>query len=100
MIVEYVRYETLEADAFLKAYNEARTALDASPNCLAYELSRCTEEPSSFVLRIEWDSLEGHMKGFRGGPHFAGFLAAVRPHISEIREMRHYELTSVVDRKR
>jgi quinol monooxygenase YgiN len=99
MIVEYVRYETRDADAFMAAYGEARTSLDASPNCLAYELARCTEDPSSFVLRIEWDSLEGHLKGFRGGPQFPGFLAAIRPYISEIKEMRHYELTSVVARK-
>lgn len=100
MIVEYIRYEIQDADPFLEAYGEARSSLDASPNCLAYELARCTEDPSSFVLRIEWDSLEGHLQGFRAGPHFAGFLAAVRPYISQIREMRHYELTSVVARKR
>ena len=99
MIIEYLRYEIPEAEPFLEAYEKARAALDASSNCLAYELARCTEDPTSFVLRIEWDSVEGHLQGFRGGPHFAGFLAAVRPYISQIREMRHYELTPIVDRK-
>jgi quinol monooxygenase YgiN len=99
MIVEYIRYEINDAAAFTSAYEQARGALDASPNCLAYELSRCTEEPTSFILRIEWDSSEGHLQGFRKSAHFLPFLAAVKPFIENIREMRHYEITSVASRK-
>ena len=99
MIVEYIRYEIADAEPFLLGYETARAALDASPQCLAYELSRCTEEPTSFILRIEWVSLEGHLQGFRQSPEFAAFLGAVRPFIASIREMRHYALTSVVARK-
>jgi quinol monooxygenase YgiN len=96
MIVEYIRYEVADADALIRAYEEARASLDASPHCLSYELTRSTDEPSCFVLRIEWDSADGHMKGFRTSKEFGPFLAAVKPFIPEIKEMRHYELTSVV----
>lgn len=99
MIVEYIRYETPDAEAFLSGYSVARGALDASRHCLAYELSRCTEEPASFILRIEWDSAEGHLQGFRKSPEFAQFLTAVRPFIANIREMRHYAVTTIARRK-
>jgi quinol monooxygenase YgiN len=99
MVIEYIRYEVTDADALVLAYQEASNALDASPHCLSYELSRCTEEPSWFLLRIEWDSTEGHLQGFRKSPEFARFLQAVRPFLSQIREMRHYERTVVVSRK-
>jgi quinol monooxygenase YgiN len=99
MIVEYIRYEVANADAFQQAYQAARSALDTSPHCLAYELARCTEDPSSFILRIEWDSADGHLQGFRKSPEFSVFLAAVRPFLGDIREMRHYEVTSIVARK-
>ena len=99
MIVEYIRYEISDPEPFLLGYESARAALDASPHCVAYELSRCTEEPTSFILRIEWDSTEGHLDGFRKSREFATFLAAVRPFIGNIREMRHYALTSIVARK-
>ncbi len=99
MIVEYIRYEITDPEPFLLGYESARAALDTSPHCLAYELSRCTEEPTSFILRIEWDSAEGHLEGFRKSPEFAGFLHAVRPFIENIREMRHYALTSIAGRK-
>jgi len=98
MIVEYIRYEIpLERQkAFVDAYADAATELRASRHCLRYEVSQCVEEPSSFVVRIEWDSLEGHMKGFRVEPEFPPFFAKVKPFFEQIREMRHYAVSGVV----
>lgn len=101
MIVEYVRYTVDEAraEAFEAAYAQASASMDASPHCLGYELSRCVETPESYVLRIEWDSAEGHMQGFRRGPEFGAFFAAIRPYVGDIAEMRHYAPTAVGARK-
>jgi quinol monooxygenase YgiN len=101
MIVEYIRYLIAEADweTFEGAYRLAQDALTRSPHCLAYELSHCVEDRGSYVLRVEWDSAEGHLKGFRSSPKFREFLANVRPFIGAIAEMRHYEITSVCLRK-
>lgn len=101
MIVEYIRY-TLEPDAcaaFERDYARAALVLDASKHCLAYELSRCVDEPHRYLLRIEWDSAEGHLQGFRGSPEFREFLAAIRGYIGAIEEMRHYAPTAVVGAK-
>lgn len=109
MIVEYIRYKLSErasesgenaAGSFEAAYRAAAFSLDASPHCLGYELSCCVEEQDWYILRIEWDSVEGHLAGFRRAPEFAPFFAAVKPYISQIEEMRHYTLTSVVSSKR
>lgn len=95
MINEYIRYRIApeRVDAFFTAYEGAQASLRASPHCLGYELSRCTEEPQSFILKIQWDSAEGHLGGFRKSHHFAPFLQAVRPFVGDIEEMRHYEIT-------
>jgi hemoglobin len=56
---------------------------------------RGTEErATAYTVRIEWDSADGHLRGFRGSPQFAGFFAAVRPYVDRIEEMRHYEVKS------
>jgi len=97
MIVEYIRY-TIPPERsaeFESAYAQAQASLDAAPQCLSYELSRCTEEPSSYVLRIEWESAEAHLQGFRKGPQFPAFFAAIKPFVSDIAEMRHYAITAV-----
>ena len=97
MIVEYVRY-TIENERqreFENAYERAEKPLKASPHCMQYELSHCVEEPKNYILRIEWDSENGHLKGFRTSPEFQSFFEAVRPFFNDIEEMHHYEVTQV-----
>jgi quinol monooxygenase YgiN/mannose-6-phosphate isomerase-like protein (cupin superfamily) len=94
MIVEYIRYALPDEGrraGFEEAYAGAADALRASPHCESFELSRCAEDPSQYVLRIEWDSAEGHMQGFRRSDEFRRFFASVRPYVGDIAEMRHYE---------
>jgi quinol monooxygenase YgiN len=97
MIVEYTRYRIDEqrGSTFEKAYKKAVESLAASRHCLAYEFSHCTEDPNHYVLRIEWDSEEGHLKGFRTSPEFRSFFSSVQPYIKDIEEMRHYQVLTV-----
>ena len=94
MVVEYIRYtiDTPRQPAFEAAYARARGALEASEHCLRFELARASEDPASYVVRIEWDSLEGHLTGFRSSPQFRVFFEAVGPYVHDIQEMRDYEL--------
>ncbi|GAA2059866.1 hypothetical protein GCM10009839_82970 [Catenulispora yoronensis] len=97
MIVEYIRYRvpTDRAPEFEASYARAATSLAAAPQCVDYELSRCTDEPESYILRITWSSAKDHLEGFRGGEHFAPFFAEIKPFVGDIEEMRHYEKTPV-----
>ncbi|MHA6762661.1 group II truncated hemoglobin [Streptacidiphilus sp. PAMC 29251] len=106
MITEYIRYRIpakteVEAgaesgpEAFEAAYARAAASLAAAPQCVEYELTRCVDEPEHYVLRIVWTSAADHTAGFRGGPHFRAFFAAIKPYVSDIEEMRHYAHTAV-----
>lgn len=102
MIVEYTRYKidekrrgTFEAD-----YGRAVASLEESTHCLAYELSHCTEDPDYYVLRIEWDPEEGHLKGFRSSPEFKTFFEAVQPYVKDIEEMRRYAVISAAGKRK
>jgi quinol monooxygenase YgiN len=99
VIVEYIRYSIDEgrAEAFAEAYRRASEALRASEHCERYEVSRCSEDPTQHVVRIEWDSEEGHLSGFRQSPEFRSFFEAVGPFVNNIEEMRHYEVTLASD---
>jgi quinol monooxygenase YgiN len=101
MTVEYIRYELAahQPEELVRAYAIAGDALRAAPECLAFELAQCEEAPRSFILRIEWKSTAEHLQGFRKGPLFPPFLAAIKPFIGEIAEMRHYSPTTVMFRR-
>lgn len=94
MVVEYIRYEVPpdKHEEFIAAYKAAGKDLEASSHCLKYEISEGVEEPNNFVVRIEWDSLEGHEKGFRSSPQMGLFYQKVKPFFQMIREMKHYEI--------
>ena len=95
MVVEYIRYSIDDdrAEAFEQGYRSAAEALEASEHCERYEVTRCTEDPTQHVVRIEWDSEDGHLSGFRKSPEFRRFLEAVGPFVNDIEEMRHYHVT-------
>jgi hemoglobin len=96
-IVEYVRYRVAadRADALIAAYRRSLPHLLASPHCLGVELRHRSDEPGAFILRLRWDSVDGHMKGFRGSEAFRGFLAEIRPFIDAIEEMAHYDVVDI-----
>jgi quinol monooxygenase YgiN len=102
MVVEYIRYTVADdarGEALQRAYATAVQLLDAAPECLAYELSQCEEDAKSWILRIQWQSTDAHLNGFRKGQHFPAFLEAIRGFMPEITEMRHYRVTSIQSRK-
>lgn len=94
MVVEYIRYTVplALAEKFVGAYQRAGRILEADPHCVRWEVARGTEEPEHFVVRIEWDSIEGHQQGFRSSPQFGEFFAAVKPFFGQIQEMKHYQV--------
>jgi quinol monooxygenase YgiN len=94
MVIEYIRYAVApdEGRELVAAYQRAGQVLDADPHCLGFELARGVEEPEHFVVRIRWDSVQGHEQGFRTSPRFGEFFSAVRPFLSKIEEMKHYEV--------
>jgi hemoglobin len=87
MVVEYIRYsiDSERAQAFEQGYRRAAAALDASEHCERYEISRCSDDPTQYVVRIEWDSAEA--------PSSAASFEAVGPFVHDIAEMRHYHVT-------
>ena len=96
MIVEYTRYKIDQnrRALFERAYAKAGEALRLSSPFQHYELSHRAEDPNYCTLRIEWDSEEGHLKGFRNSPEFKTFFALVQPYAKDMEEMRHYRVIS------
>lgn len=97
MIVEYIRYKISEErrQELEMAYSKAMEALAASPHCLRCEVSYCVEDATQYIIRIEWDSIDGHLQGFRQSPDFQKFLKHVGGFFNNIEEMRHYEVVQL-----
>ena len=55
---------------FEEAFAEARLLVEASAGFRGLSLTRGVEHPETYLLLIEWDSLDAHETGFRGSPAY------------------------------
>ncbi|HEV8693522.1 MAG TPA: antibiotic biosynthesis monooxygenase family protein [Lysobacter sp.] len=97
MIPEVLRYKipTEQAEAFERDYADAGESLRRSPHCLGFELLRSDKDPELYLLTILWDSVEGHLQGFRQSEQFRTFLERVRAYLPNLLEMEHYRSTGM-----
>jgi quinol monooxygenase YgiN len=92
VITEYIRYTipiNLQPD-FVRDYVAAKEPLLRSPHALNFEISRCSDDDSKFIVRIEWTSAEDHLVKFRNSNEFQDFFQRIKPYVGMIDEMRHY----------
>ena len=97
-VIEIIRYDlpTEKIEGFESSYQIAAKYLEKTPHCYSYTMIHSLENPSLFIVQIEWDSVEGHTKGFRNSEHLDDFLSHLRPYLEHIVEMNHYNKTPVV----
>lgn len=97
MVPEVLRYKipAQQTEAFERDYAQAGESLKASPHCLGFELLRSGKDPELYLLKILWDSAEGHLQGFRQSEQFRSFLGHIRAYIPNLLEMEHYGATEV-----
>jgi quinol monooxygenase YgiN len=77
-------------DEFPTAFCKARAHLTSNPHMLSFKLMRGIEDPSTFILFIEWDSVAGHMEIFRKSQEYIDFRAILGSFYEAV-EMKHYE---------
>ena len=47
-------------------------------------------------MRVEWDSLEGHMKDWRQSREFRRLFASLQPYLEYMEELRYYMPTDIL----
>lgn len=83
MVLEVAQF-TVKAgqeDQFAEAYTKARHLIAEAPGCRSVRMTRGVESPSRFVLLVEWESVEAHVRDFRGSERFQTWRAAIDQYI-------------------
>ena len=75
-IIEYVRYDipVESREAFKSSYKVALPLLTGAPGCESWELRQGVENPSEFIARVLWTSIDHHIM-FRESANFPVFKA-------------------------
>lgn len=76
-------------DDFAAAYRQAVPLAAATPGFRNARLVRGIESPSTFVLLVEWDTLEAHTEGFRGSDRYPQWRALIGPFFAGDPKVQH-----------
>jgi heme-degrading monooxygenase HmoA len=79
-----------EAD-FERALHEALPLIAGSPGFLRLSVSRGIESPSTYLLLVEWESLEAHTEGFRGSAAFRRWRELLHHFYDPFPDVQHFE---------
>lgn len=75
---------------FEHAVIEAREVIAKAPGFGSIRVLRGIESPHTYLLLIEWDTLEAHMDGFRNSELYNHWRALLGPHFDGATQVEHY----------
>ena len=92
MVREIAVFRTQEgqAEAFVEAYGGVANLLNDAEGSRGAVLHRGVEDPDSFTLIVEWDSVDAHT-ALTQTPQFESFGEAIGSYLAGQPEIRHVE---------
>jgi len=79
-------------DEFLDTMGRAKALIAASPGFIALRVERCVESPSTFLLLVEWETLEAHTQGFRGSEAYGEWRSSLHHFYDPFPVVEHFEV--------
>ena len=76
---------------FEGAFAQARRVISAAPGFQRLSLSRCIERPGTYLLLVEWDTLEDHTEGFRGSQAYQEWRRLLHHFYDPFPTVEHFE---------
>lgn len=83
---------------FEAAFAEARPLIAAQPGFRSLSLSRSVETTSTYLLLVEWDTVEAHTKGFRRSAEYERWRELLHPFYEPFPVVEHFVDVSAVGR--
>ena len=75
---------------FERAFAEAKEIIAGMTGFRGLTLSRCLEQPATYLLLVEWDRLEDHTVGFRESPAYQRWRALLHSFYDPFPEVEHF----------
>jgi heme-degrading monooxygenase HmoA len=88
-----------EEDAFEAAFAEAMPIIASMRGFECLSLTRCVERPSTYLLLVEWQSLEDHTVGFRTSRAYDDWRALLHDFYEPFPTVEHFQPVHDVRRR-
>lgn len=80
-------------DEFFEIFPQAVEVLKEAKGFISLEVRQGIERPGVVLLTIQWQTLEDHTEGFRGGPLFPRWREIISPFFQSPPEVEHFSQT-------
>jgi heme-degrading monooxygenase HmoA len=80
---------------FEAAMAQAKEVIAQAKGFHSFRLQRGIEQPSTYLLLIEWDSVEDHMQGFRESELFVRWRELIGTYFAAAPAVEHYNAAVV-----
>ncbi|PCH58267.1 MAG: antibiotic biosynthesis monooxygenase [SAR86 cluster bacterium] len=75
---------------FETAFSEAQNIITAMPGYMSHQLQHCIEQPSRYILLVNWQTLEHHTEGFRKSAQYQIWRELLHHFYQPFPEVEHY----------
>jgi heme-degrading monooxygenase HmoA len=98
MVLERAQFPILPGreEEFEAAFAEAKKVIGGSPGFVSATLSRGIESPSTYLLLVEWRTIEDHTERFRGSPAFGEWRRLIGHLFDGTPEVEHFSQVAAV----
>ena len=79
-----------QEDEFEAAFKKALPLITGMQGYISHQIRRCIENPSRYILLVEWAKLEDHTQGFRGSPQYQEWRALLHHFYDPFPTVEHY----------
>ncbi|RMB71884.1 antibiotic biosynthesis monooxygenase [Rhodococcus sp. SBT000017] len=93
MIVEHALLHVIprRTDEFEAAFADAKSIIASMPGFVNLTLSRGVEQPSVYLLLVEWERLEDHTEGFRQSDEYQEWKALLHHFYEPFPVVSHFD---------
>jgi heme-degrading monooxygenase HmoA len=78
------------AGEFEEALGRARSIIAGCPGFVSLTLQRGIESPERYLLLVEWETLDDHIRGFRQSEAFTEWRALIGPYFASDPVVDHF----------
>ena len=75
---------------FEAAFKKAQKIISGMQGYVSHQLQKCIENPSRYILLVNWKTLEDHMEGFRGSEEYQEWCALLHHFYDPFPKVEHF----------
>ena len=76
---------------FEAAFAKAQAIISSMTGYVSHQLQKCVENPSRYLLLVQWQTMEDHTVGFRESPQYQEWKQLLHHFYDPFPSVEHYE---------